>query len=110
MKEKVLQRFAELTLAAYHIRFCHIPNVNVLRIGRNQFIPARGKSANNSWPDIMALGPLGRVLLMELKREGGVLSEGQEAFKAYCEQNRHAYTVCRNTDEIEAAVRALAGG
>lgn len=109
MKEKELQKFAEKLIKLYRLPFVHVPNCVYRRIG-GRFVSIVVDKGNAGWPDILALGPEGRFLLMELKTETGRLRTEQEDLKKWCADNGHSYTVCRTPEEIEQAVKALAGG
>jgi hypothetical protein len=109
MIEKDLLKFAIGLCRAYNLPVCHVPNAITRNIG-GKFISIVVDKGNAGWPDIIALGPEGRLLLMELKTETGRLRPEQVALQKWCAENGHAYTLCRTTDEIEQAIKALAGG
>ena len=63
-------------------QWIHIPSGEL----RNKFTAYRLKRMGSKpgWPDFLLLDPSGRPLFLELKREGGRLSQAQKDFAAWC--------------------------
>jgi hypothetical protein len=58
------------------------------------------------WPDFVLVAPGGRLHALELKRRGEVMTEEQEAFAAWCQEQSVPF-VC--TDDLREAVVTLSG-
>lgn len=61
-----------------------------------------GSRLPTGWPDLVALGPSGRVLLIECKSATGKQSDAQVSMQAWCERNGHHYVLARGVDEVLA--------
>lgn len=51
-------------------------------------------------PDLMIIRPLGRIVFIEVKKEGGRLNPAQIAFRLYCRQWGVYHAVCRSIDDV----------
>lgn len=51
-------------------------------------------------PDLMIIRPLGRIVFIEVKKEGGRLNPAQIAFRLYCRQWGVPHAVCRSIDDV----------
>ena len=87
-KEKDLQRACEAFLRARGCIVFHMP-------GRAAIGNFRG------WPDITALAPGGKLLLIELKSPRGKLSPLQTKFVERAARIGHIVHVCRSMAEVE---------
>jgi hypothetical protein len=58
------------------------------------------------WPDFLLFGPGGRLHALELKRRGGAMTEEQESFAAWCQEQGIPF-VC--TDDLREALVTLSG-
>lgn len=56
------------------------------------------------WPDFQLVAPSGLFHALELKRQGGTLSDDQEAFAAFCHENGIPHAV---VDTFKDAVETL---
>ena len=51
-------------------------------------------------PDLMIIRPLGRMMFIEVKKEGGRLSPEQTAFRLFCKQWGVPHAVCRSIEDV----------
>jgi hypothetical protein len=58
------------------------------------------------WPDFLLFGPGGRLHALELKRQGGAMTEEQEAFAVWCREQGVPF-IC--TDDLREAIVTLSG-
>ena len=94
--EKELQKAAENWLRLTGCIVFHMP-------GRAAIGNMRG------FPDILALCPGGRYLMVELKSEKGRLSPVQEVFATVARQIGHTVYLCRSMDDVQAAYKHQVG-
>jgi hypothetical protein len=51
-------------------------------------------------PDLMIIRPLGRIVFIEVKKEGGRLNPAQIAFRLFCRQWGVHHAVCRSIADV----------
>jgi hypothetical protein len=51
-------------------------------------------------PDMVLLGPEGRVVFIENKKSDGRLTRDQINFKEYCDEMGHEYVLCRDVADF----------
>lgn len=66
-----------------------------------------GSRLPTGWPDLVALGPCGRVLLIECKAPKGRQSVEQQAMQAWCAAHGHVYVLARGVDDILQKLAAM---
>jgi hypothetical protein len=66
----------------------------------------KAMGVQRGWPDLMLFSPSGLLHALELKRKGGVLSEDQENFAAWCAEHSIPNAVAYSFDEAIAALTA----
>lgn len=83
---------------------CFRCNVGTVRTADGGFFST---GLPNGFPDLIAFGPSGQLLLIECKSAKGRLREDQKAFRAEIERRGFAYVIARTPeDALRACERA----
>jgi len=92
--EKALQTAVEALLRRLGWAYFHMPGQ-----------AARGNPIG--WPDIIALGPAGKTLLIELKTAKGKLSPEQAHLFAKLHALDHSVHVCRSLSQVTKLIQGV---
>lgn len=107
--EKEVQKDILSTLAAYGFVGVHVPNGAVLagdeRRRSMQMNALKRAGVKPGFPDLIVLGPPGKVGFIEVKREGGKLSHDQEHWRDCLALKQVPYAVCRSIQDTIDTLR-----
>lgn len=98
-KETDIQRAICDYLALKKYFFWRNNNTPIFDAGRKIF-RAMPKYTMRGIPDIILIKEGGQFVGIEVKREKGVLSDHQKAFRALCDHNRALYIVAKSVDDV----------
>jgi len=107
--EDHLQRACLKLAALYRRKGCvfHIPNGGLRSKREAQIMKGLGVLAGA--PDLIILGPGGRVAFAELKAPKGRQTQGQKDFEALCKELGHTYRVVYTLGEFASLMFATFG-
>lgn len=105
IKEAGVQRMIRQYLAARGIESVHIPNGAVLAGDAK----ARGMQMNAlkraglmlGFPDLLLFHKDGRIAFIEVKSEGGRVSDDQKTCHAWMTSLGHKIAVCRSVEDVQ---------
>ena len=112
--EARLQRDIRAYLAKRGFRAIHVPNGAVLAGNGQQ--RARQMNALKrdglcvGFPDLVVMGPSAMIGFIEVKIEGGKLSDSQRAVQQWMLEWGHLYAVCRSVADVEETLLEWGGG
>jgi hypothetical protein len=95
----VLRRFARPDW-----RWSHFPAGEHRDVRTAAKLKAMG--VQRGWPDFVLFDPSGRLHALELKRQGGRLTDEQEGFQTWCIVRGVPHSVSRSVDEALAVLDA----
>jgi len=106
-KESVLHVAVANTLRDHALpewQWTHVPSGELRNI--RTAVKLKRMGARRGWPDFILLPPSGRLHCLELKRQGAVLSEEQEAFQLWSIRHGVPHCVAFTIDEAHAVLSA----
>lgn len=84
-------------------RWTHFPAGGARNIRTAAMLKASGLKPG--WPDFILIDPTGSAHFLELKREGGKLSDPQEAFRLWCIARGLPHSVCHDLRDAETVLK-----